>query len=175
MISKGCQTGKEKGSPSGEAAITGRLRRLCSMREYCSQDILAKASAAWLRACPDDADGAAAFAGRALESLRKDGYVDDFRYASAFARDKSSLSGWGPVKIRYALSAKRIDADVIAAALQEIDSSKASDRLRGLLEVKMRQLGDVPDRRLRLLRFALSRGYSYDEAASAIDSLSGRH
>ena len=82
------------------AGIMDRLRRQCSLREYCSSDILSKATSAWLRACPDDTEGAAAFARKAVESLQDDGYVDDVRYAAAFARDKSSLSGWGTVKIR---------------------------------------------------------------------------
>ena len=124
-----------------------------------------------MRACPDDADGAESFARRAVELLARDGYVDDLRYASAFARDKSSLAAWGTVKIRYALSAKRIDADIISSALREIDSGKASDRLRHLLEGKIRQIGDAPDRRLKLLRFALSRGYSYDEVSEILSEL----
>lgn len=154
------------------AGIMDRLRRQCSLREYCSSDILSKATSAWLRACPDDTEGAAAFARKAVESLQDDGYVDDLRYASAFARDKSSLSGWGTVKIRYALSVKKIEPDVIASALREIDSGKASDRLRRLLEGKARQLGDAPGRRMKLLRFALSRGYSYDDVAEILSELS---
>ena len=154
------------------AGIMDRLRRQCSLREYCSSDILSKATSAWLRACPDDTEGAAAFARKAVESLQDDGYVDDLRYASAFARDKSSLSGWGAVKIRYALSVKKIEPDVIASALREIDSGKASDRLRRLLEGKARQLGDAPGRRMKLLRFALSRGYSYDDVAEILSELS---
>ena len=153
------------------AGIMDRLRRQCSLREYCSSDILSKATSAWLRACPDDTEGAAAFARKAVESLQDDGYVDDLRYAAAFARDKSSLSGWGTVKIRYALSVKKIEPDVIASALREIDSGKASDRLRRLLEGKARQLGDAPGRRMKLLRFALSRGYSYDDVAEILSEL----
>lgn len=154
------------------AGIMDRLRRQCSLREYCSSDILSKATSAWLRACPDDTEGAAAFARKAVESLQDDGYVDDLRYATAFARDKSSLAGWGTVKIRYALSVKKIEPDVIASALREIDSGKASDRLRRLLEGKARQLGDAPGRRMKLLRFALSRGYSYDDVAEILSELS---
>ena len=154
------------------AGIMDRLRRQCSLREYCSSDILSKATSAWLRACPDDTEGAAAFARKAVESLQDDGYVDDLRYAAAFVRDKSSLSGWGTVKIRYALSVKKIEPDVIASALREIDSGKASDRLRRLLEGKARQLGDAPGRRMKLLRFALSRGYSYDDVAEILSELS---
>ena len=154
------------------AGIMDRLRRLCSLREYCTSDLLSKATSAWLRACPDDTEGAAAFARKAVESLQDDGYVDDLRYAAAFARDKSSLSGWGTVKIRYALSVKKIEPDVIAYALREIDSGKASDRLRRLLEGKARQLGDAPGRRMKLLRFALSRGYSYDDVAEILSELS---
>ena len=97
--------------------------------------------------------------------------MDDLRYASAFARDKASIQGWGEVKIRYMLSAKRISREVIDQALSEIDTERASSKLQKLLETKYRSLRDDPQCRLKLLRFALGRGYGYDEVNATINSL----
>ena len=72
--------------------------------------------------------------------MKADGYLSDLRYATAFARDKSSLSGWGAGKIRYALSIKGIDSETVGAALNEIDASRASDRLDRLLSAKYKSL-----------------------------------
>lgn len=143
--------------------VRERLRGLCSRREYCSRDIYTKA----LRAFEGDREAAE----RLLEELKADRYVDDSRYASAYARDKASISGWGSVKIRYMLSSKGVGADVIAAALAEVDSEKASSRLEKLLETKRRALKDDPQWRIKLLRFGLGRGYSYDEVSSCVDNL----
>lgn len=143
--------------------ILDRLRGLCSRREYCYADVLKKAK--------DALEGDAQAAKEVADSLVEDKYVDDLRYASAYARDKASIQGWGDVKIRYMLSAKGVAASVITEALQEIDREKSSSRLHKLLENKLRSLKDDPQCRLKLLRFALGRGYSYDDASHTIDQL----
>lgn len=143
--------------------VADRMRGLCSRREYCRQDIMKKV----LAALGGDADEA----GRIMDRLVEEKYIDDLRYASAFARDKSSIAGWGATKIRYMLAAKGIDRETIAAALQEVDEGKASDRLEKLLSAKVRSLKDDPQCRMKLLRFALGRGYQYDEAAEVIARL----
>ena len=143
--------------------ILDRLRGLCSRREYCSADVLKKAK--------DALEGDMQAAQEVVDSLIKDKYVDDLRYASAYARDKASIQGWGDVKIKYMLSAKGVASSVISEALQEIDRDKSSSRLHKLLENKLRSLKDDPQCRLKLLRFALGRGYSYDEVSRAIDQL----
>jgi regulatory protein len=143
--------------------VTDRLRGLCSRREYCVEDVRQKA----LKAL----DGDAASAAEVVEILVKEKYVDDLRYASAFARDKSSIQGWGEVKIRYMLSAKKVSREIIDQALDEIDTERASSKLQKLLEAKYRSLREDPHCRLKLFRFALGRGYSYDEVNATINSL----
>jgi len=135
--------------------LLGRLQAQCSKREYCSADIRRKALTAL--------EGDASRAEEVLESLVADRYVSDLRYASAFARDKAHLGGWGPVKIRYALAGKGIPQSTIAEALQEIDSDAASGRLGKLLAAKAKTLEGDPQARLKLIKFALSRGYEYNE------------
>ena len=134
--------------------VLDRLEAQCSKREYCSEDVRLKAFKAL--------DGDFAGAAEIVESLVRDRFVDDLRYAGAFAREKSSLTGWGPVKIRYALRAKKIAPETIEEALTEIDEGKASDKLIKLIEAKRRSLEGDPQIKLKLIKFALSRGYEYD-------------
>ena len=141
--------------------VLNRLRGLCSRREYCVADVLKKAT--------DGLEGDRAAAQEVVDVLVKEKYVDDLRYASAYARDKAAIQGWGEVKIRYMLSAKGVPRDVIDKALEEIDQDKADSRLEKLLENKLRSLKDDPQCRLKLIRFALGRGYSYDEVSKAVD------
>ena len=84
------------------------------------------------------------------------------------ARDKAGIRGWGAAKIRYMLSAKGVSRDVIAQALEEVDEPKAACRLVKLLENKYKSLKEDPQCRMKLLRFALGRGYSYDEVNDVI-------
>ena len=143
--------------------ILDNLRRQCSRREYCTSDVLKKAEKAL--------EGDTEKARQIVSTLVEDRYVDDLRYASAYAREKSAISGWGEVKIRYMLSAKGISRDLISQALEEVDIQRADNRLVKRLENKYRALREDPQCRLKLLRFALGRGYSYDEVSGHIDAL----
>ena len=139
------------------------MMALCSRREYCRKEILAKLT----RLEAEDSAGI-------VETLCRERYIDELRYATAFARDKSSLQGWGSLKIRVALQAKGIPAETIAAALGEIDAPAAEERLASLLRTKLRSLRGEPDEAARyrkLLRFGLGRGYDYEQIKRTYDNL----
>ena len=97
--------------------VLDRLQAQCSKREYCSSDVYRKALKAF--------DGDREMAGKILQSLQDDKFVDDARYAAAFAREKARLSGWGPAKITYMLAGKGIPRQVVVEALKEIDPEEA--------------------------------------------------
>ena len=142
----------------------GRLQNSCSRREYCSSDVLNKA----LKILEGDRDAAA----KVLAKLLEDGYVDDMRYARAYCRDKASLAGWGETKIRYMLKAKGLSRDVIDDAIEEIDEDTAAERLEKLLSAKLRSLKkDDRQIRLKLIRYAMGRGYSYEAVSDLADHL----
>ena len=143
--------------------VIDRMRNLCSRREYCKADIMKKALAAL--------DGDRTGAEKVIEVLVNEKYIDELRYASAFARDKASLAGWGETKIRFMLASKGVPRDVIDTALEEIDDTKARTRLEKLMENKFRSLKDDPQCRMKMLRFGLGRGYAYDEVAEITDCL----
>lgn len=143
--------------------ILNNLRRQCSRREYCTSDILKKAEKAL--------GGDEQKARQILDTLIDEKYVDDLRYCEAYAREKSSISGWGEVKIHYMLSSKGIAKDIISEALTHIDSDRAASRLEKLLENKYRTIKDDSQWKLKLLRFALGRGYSYDQVNDCINNL----
>ena len=143
--------------------VADRMRALCSRREYCRKDVLKKVMTAL--------DGDAAKAEEVVGKLVEERYVDDRRYAAAFARDKASIAGWGAAKIRYMLAAKGVDREIIASALEEIDVNRADARLEKLMENKARSLKDDPQRRIKLLRFGIGRGYAYEEVSSMIDRI----
>lgn len=141
------------------------MEALCSRRECCSAEILEKLKRSGL----SESDSA-----EILQSLRRSGYIDDSRYAAAFARDRSSLSGWGAAKIAFQLRRKGISDEILRSALSAIDSSKAASRLHEVLLVKWKELrreDDMQKKRNKALRFATGRGYSFDEALKVINEL----
>ena len=138
------------------------LRRLCSAREYCVGDIRDKA----LKRLESEQD-----VQRAVASLIDDGYLCQQRYADAFARDKASIAGWGPVKIRFTLKAKGVDDATISSALAQIDRTRSEEKMRRVIEAKFKTLATDPQVKIKLLKFALSRGYQYDSVSGIIDAL----
>lgn len=143
-----------------EARCLSRLQKLCSKAEYCRADMYRKAL--------KDLEGDAEAASRVVGSLVEDRYVDDFRYAAAFAREKAQLQGWGPVKIRFQLRGKGVPEEAVSAALEEVDAAAASGRLDRLMAAKAKSLAGDPQFRLKLIKFALSRGYGYPEVEAAL-------
>ena len=148
--------------PEKEKALA-RLMRLCATRECCRSDLRRK-----LAELPE------AEADAILETLVREGFVDDARYARAFARDKSALQGWGSLKIKLALQRKAIDAAAIRAALEEIDGKAAATRMEQVLRAKWKALDREEDsarKEAKFFRYALARGYGYEEIKRMYDHL----
>ncbi|MBP5538245.1 MAG: RecX family transcriptional regulator [Bacteroidales bacterium] len=142
-----------------------RMQALCSRREYCSADIRRKLL--HLRdhpLLPEEAE-------QILAELVKEKYLDDARYAGAFARDKAALTAWGMAKIRYALRAKGISDEDITRALESIEPERSEERLRKLLASRWRGLSGDPKAKQKLLRLGLSRGYGYDEVLNQLETI----
>ena len=140
------------------------LQRSCVKREHCRQDIYRKALKA--------AEGDIGTAQKMVEALVEDRFVDDRRYAAAFAREKSSLSGWGRVKISYTLRGKGISRENIDAALLEVDEGSANERLEKLLRGKWAVLQEDPYGKFKLIKYALTRGYEYnDELTELVEKI----
>ena len=143
--------------------LLSRMMRLCSLSEHCRADIAARLAKAQTP-----------HAEEILEILCKAGYIDDARYARAFARDKSSLEGWGSAKIKLTLLRKGISAEDADEALKEIDREAADNKLHSLVAAKWRALSKETEpakKQAKLYRYALGRGYCYDEIRKEYDKL----
>lgn len=140
------------------------LMRLCARAEK-SQEDARRLMRGWGLA-ERDAEGV-------LAKLVRDRFIDDARYAGAFVREKLRLSGWGEYKIRTALQRKRIDRELIDAALAEADRPTMGERLRRQLERKARTTKHTTQYELKtkLIRYGLSLGYDYETVVEAASGL----
>lgn len=129
-----------------------RAAALCSSAEHCTADIREKLA----RWGVTEADSRTI-----IDRLVQERFIDEQRYAVAFVKDKFRFSGWGRIKMRYALQQKRIDGSDIDHALATLDEEQYNDRLLELLQAKSRSIrDDDPEaRRAKLFRFATSRGF----------------
>lgn len=145
--------------------VLRKLSWLCSRREYCSGDILKK-----IRNYGIEGKEAVSI----LKFLQDGGYVDDSRYASAYVRDKTLIAGWGTRKIIYALKAKGVSPELIEAAVDEVVSDEDTSRkMRTVVEKKWLSLKKEEHRArvAKTLRYALGRGYDYEEVMAEINGI----
>jgi len=131
-------------------------QRLCSQREYCAYDLRLKLKSKGVEAKEAEL---------VIATLTQQNFLNETRYVHAFVHDKSKLQGWGPEKIRHTLRAKQLPDSLICSALAEINHNTQIETLRRLFETKRRSIKATSESELRikLFRFALSRGFSYED------------
>lgn len=141
-----------------------RSQWLCSRREMCIADIKTKLFQWGIG--PEEQQGI-------INSLIKDNFIDEERYATAFVREKARFNGWGPRKIEIALRAKSIPQHIIAATLPQAEPYISHDNIEALLAKKAKTIKykDLYDLKTKLLRFALSRGFYYDDALPLVEKV----
>jgi regulatory protein len=111
-----------------------------------------------------------------LNTLIENRFIDDSRYAEAYVREKSNLSGWGVRKIAMQLRTKGVSQDIITKALGQLDSSELQLRLQDKLRRKLKCIKANSQYELRgkLYRYALSQGYDYEQAIKAMQRYGGQ-
>ena len=137
---------------------------LCSRGETCTFDIQAKLKVWGLM----DEDVKAV-----INQLTKEKYLDDERFARAYVKDKFRFNNWGRQKLAYMLNAKKIGKEIQEAAFEEIEEDTYSDKLLKLLTDKERTIKakDQYDKRNKLMRFAMGRGFESNVIYAAFKEL----
>ncbi|MDD3108985.1 MAG: regulatory protein RecX, partial [Alistipes sp.] len=107
---------------------------LCSLMDRCARSETAPSDVRRLLRRWEIAEAESA---SILDRLVREHFVDERRYAAAYARDKSRLSRWGFYKIRAGLRMKQIAESVIAEVLaEEVDPQQLREKLEGQLRRK---------------------------------------
>ena len=75
------------------------------------------------------------------------------------------------MKIRHGLAARGVSKEAVAEALSEMEGNPGMARLEKALRSKAGALKDDPQCRYKLLRFALGRGYEYEEIRGLVDDV----
>lgn len=131
-----------------------RMADLCARSEQCSADIIVKLKKLGI---------AQSDASNILEQLKSRKFIDDARYAGAYASDKLRFAGWGPNKIRAGLYAKRIASDIIADVVDALDANMIKESALRAARVKAGSLDlYLREDRIKLMRHLAAKGYSMD-------------
>lgn len=139
-----------------------RLSLLCSQGEHCEKEILEKMSK-W-----DLTEDSQA---RIMAYLIEEKYIDNARFSRAYIHDKMEYNHWGRRKIEQMLWAKDISKNISNPIFEEIDDEKWIAILRPLIQQKRKSTKGRNDYEInqKLIRFALGRGFLYDQIRQCIN------
>ncbi len=132
--------------------IGEKIRSYCAWGERCTKEVKDKLKIL----------GASTLETEELtDQLIKEGFLDETRYASAFARGKFSGNKWGKIKIRGELARRNIEEDIIRQGLAEIDNEDYLRVLRKLIENKKRELKKKKGSRIKekTAAYCIQKGY----------------
>ena len=134
------------------AVIRAKIEMYCSRAEQCAFAVRKKLQQWHVSA--QDAD-------KIVDELGAEGFIDESRFATAFAHDRLKFGKCGRNKIRYELYQKHIAEKHVSEALQSLDEQLYADTLHNVAVAKFRALKALaPDeQRRKLTAFLLSRGF----------------
>lgn len=143
-----------------------KLTTLCTQAEHCSKEMIDKMKKWEL---PDDAIA------RNMDFLIQKKFIDDARFARFFINDKVKYNKWGRRKVEQALWAKRIPKDISDPIFDEMEDNLYIEQLLPLLKSKYKTIKGKNDyeRAMKLIRFALGRGFGMDIIRKCIDQMEG--
>lgn len=98
-----------------------KLKHYCAYQDRCHQDVKEKlySLGVWKR----DQD-------EIMATLIEENYLNEERFAIAFAGGKFRIKGWGRVKIKYELKQKQVSDYCIKKALKQIDEDEYQTQLQ---------------------------------------------
>lgn len=99
-----------------------------------------------------------------ITRLITEGFLNEERFAKAFAGGKFRMQKWGRIKIVHELEARGLTKNCIKAGLREIDDNDYRNALQDLLDKKAAQVHeeDVFVKRDQLARYAIQKGFEPD-------------
>ena len=108
---------------------------------------------------------------RIMARLTVEKYVDDTRFSQFFINDKIKYNKWGRRKIEQALWQKGIDRSIYEPILDDIPDEEYIAVLRPLIKSKWKTIKAITEyeRRMKLIKFAMSRGFEYSIIKKCVD------
>lgn len=137
-----------------------KMERYCHFQERCRFEVLTK----WKLE-----GGAAADAMVVIDMLEESGVLDERRFAISFARGKARISGWGPYKVSFALTQKRVERSIISAAIAE-NETEFESALQTSMDKKFRALRQSasPTDLAGLRRYLAQKGFDRERIEEAL-------
>jgi len=135
--------------------IKKKLEQYCAYQERCISEILAK-----LKYWKVNEKHFVSI----ISKLKEENFLNEERFAKAYARGEFRLNRWGKRKIFFELNHKNIPDVIIQSGLDDIDDEEYRQVLKDLIIKKNVELKNKKRLNIRgkIINFAQSKGFEMD-------------
>lgn len=132
-----------------------KLRSWCAYQERCQQE--ARDKLYELGLWPEAIESI-------IASLIEENFLNEERFAAAYARGKFRIKHWGKQKIKIALKQKRVSEYCIKKSLSLIDGDEYLQALEKVAQIKLKSIKETHPLKLKfkLTQYLMSRGFERD-------------
>ena len=108
-----------------------------------------------------------------LAWLIVEGYLNEERFAIAFAGGKFRIKNWGKIKIKQHLQQKKVSDYSIKTALDKLDKEEYNETIKKLISKKAEfsEAKNVYELRNKVARYVINKGYEPDEVWQLVKTI----
>jgi regulatory protein len=141
-----------------------KLKHYCSYQERCHSEVKEKLYSLGISRSEHD---------EIIATLIEENYLNEERFAIAFAGGRFRVKQWGRVKIKYELKQKQVSDYSIKKALKQIDEEEYSTVLKKLAQEKYASLKSEQYliRKKKTMDYLLQKGFEYELLTTAIQTI----
>jgi regulatory protein len=141
-----------------------KLRQYCAYQERSHSEVVQKLYELGIHKLHHD---------EIISTLIEEDYLNEERFARAFAGGKFRMKDWGRKKIYYALKEKKVSEYNIKQAMKEIDEEAYLKNLKELVEKKYESLKGEQylTRKKKTIDYMIQKGYEFDLVSKAINEI----
>jgi regulatory protein len=139
-----------------------KLKHYCSYQERCHSEVRSKLHQLGVTKKSHD---------ELIAELIQQDYLNEERFAMAFARGKFKMNSWGKKKIVQALKAKQISEYCIKQALKQIGDNDYLEAIKKLATKKLEHLNGEkePVKKNAAITYLVSRGFEAKEVMKVFE------
>lgn len=141
-----------------------KIAAYCVYQERCQKEVREKLYSYGLSSADVE---------KLLTAMILEGFLNEERFARAFARGKFRLKKWGRVRIRKELQWRMLTDNCIALGIKEIDEAEYRDALAFLAERKSLNMGEKDPliKRKKLNQYLIYKGFEIETVREILDEL----
>lgn len=141
-----------------------KLKQYCAYQERSHQEVVQKLWDLGIRKSEHD---------EIISALIEEDYLNEERFAMAFAGGKFRMKDWGRKKIFYGLKEKGVSPYCITKALASISEEDYSKTLQQIAEKKYESLKGEQYlvRKKKTMDYLLQKGYEHDRINAVVNGL----